>query len=71
MSSSWFEYDDAPRTAHGDCATPSIECWDEESTANALRAFAMRLYSTGISLRETAAVFESIGVFRSHQAVFQ
>jgi putative transposase len=32
---------------------------------------AVRLHGTGISLRETAAALESIGVFRSHQAVFQ
>ena len=51
--------------------TPSIECWDDESTASALRALAVRLHSTGISLRETAAALESIGVCRSHQAVFQ
>ena len=51
--------------------TPSIECWDDESTASALRALAVRLHSTGISLRETAAALESIGVYRSHQAVFQ
>ena len=31
----------------------------------------MRLHSTGISLRETAAALESFGVYRSHQAVFQ
>jgi putative transposase len=50
---------------------PSLECWDDESTASALRALAVRLHATGISLRETAAVLESIGVSRSHQAVFQ
>ena len=31
----------------------------------------MRLHSTGISLREAAAVLEAFGVYRSHQAVFQ
>ena len=51
--------------------TPSIECWDEKSTASALRALAVRLHSTGVSLRETAAALESIGINRSHQAVFQ
>jgi putative transposase len=48
-----------------------LECWDEESTASALRALAVRLHSTGLSLRETAAVLETFGVTRSHQAVFQ
>ena len=48
-----------------------LECWDDESTASALRALAVRLHSTGISLRETAATLEQFGVTRSHQAVFQ
>ena len=48
-----------------------LECWGDESTASALRALAVRLHSTGISLRETAAVLEQFGVTRSHQAVFQ
>lgn len=51
--------------------TPSIECWNDEGTASALRALAVRLHSTGISLRETAAALESIGIKRSHQAVYQ
>lgn len=33
-----------------------LECWDEESTASTLRALAVRLQSTGLSLRETAAI---------------
>jgi putative transposase len=48
-----------------------LECWDDESTASALRALAVRLHSTGISLRETAGALETFGVTRSHQAVFQ
>ena len=48
-----------------------LECWDDESTASALRALAVRLHSTGISLRETAAALEQFGVTRSHQAVWQ
>ena len=48
-----------------------LECWDDESTASALRALAVRLHSTGLSLRETAAALEQFGVFRSHQAVLQ
>jgi putative transposase len=43
-----------------------LECWDDESTASALRALAVRLHSTGISLRETAAALEQLGVTRSH-----
>ncbi|MFC7010031.1 IS6 family transposase [Halalkalicoccus salilacus] len=48
-----------------------LECWGDESTASALRALAVRLHLTGISLRETAAVLEQFGVTRSYQAVFQ
>jgi putative transposase len=39
-----------------------LECWDDESTASALRALAVRLHLTGISLRETAAALEQFGV---------
>ena len=38
--------------------TDPLECWVEESTARALRALAVRLYSTGISLFQTAAALE-------------
>ncbi len=48
-----------------------LECWDDESTASALRALAVRLHSMGLSLRETATALETFGVYRSHQAVFQ
>lgn len=52
-------------------APAPLECWDDESTASALRALAVRLHSTGISLRETATALEQFGVTRFHQAVFQ
>jgi putative transposase len=39
-----------------------LECWDEEGTASALKALAMRLHSTRLSLRETAAALEQFGV---------
>lgn len=52
-------------------ASSPLECWEEESTVSALRALAVRLHSTGFSLRETAAALEQFGVIRSHQAVFQ
>ena len=48
-----------------------LECWADESTVSALRALAVRLHSTGNSLRETADVLETFGVTRSHQAVWQ
>ena len=50
--------------------TSSIGCWDDERTASALRALAVRLHSADISLRE-AATLESIGIFRLHQVIFQ
>ena len=49
----------------------SIECWAEESTASALRALAVRLHATGLSLQETAVVLECVVVSRSHQAIWQ
>ena len=49
----------------------SIDCWENERTASALRALAVRLHSTGLSLRETAAVLECVGIYRSHQAIWQ
>ncbi|WP_407075668.1 hypothetical protein [Natronococcus wangiae] len=48
-----------------------LQRWTEESTASTLRALAVRLHSSGLSLRETAAALEQFGVNRSHQAVFQ
>jgi transposase-like protein len=47
------------------------ECWERERTATPVRAFAVRLHATGCSLRETAAILRSIGVERSHQAIWQ
>ena len=48
----------------------SIDCWANERTASALRALAVRLHSTGLSLRETAAVLECLGIYRSQQAIW-
>lgn len=36
-----------------------------------MRALAVRLHSTVLTLRETAVALEAFGVPRSHQAVFQ
>jgi transposase-like protein len=47
------------------------ESWERERTATPVRAFAVRLHATGCSLRETAAILRSIGVERSHQAIWQ
>ena len=47
------------------------EYWERERTATPVRAFAVRLHATGCSLRETEAILASLGVERSHQAIFQ
>ncbi|WP_136601186.1 IS6 family transposase [Salinigranum halophilum] len=47
------------------------ECWERERTATPVRAFAVRLHATGCSLRETEAILRSLGVERSHQAIWQ
>ena len=47
------------------------EVWERERTATPVRAFAVRLHSAGLSLRETAAILELLDVDRSHQAVWQ
>ncbi|QRV17817.1 IS6 family transposase (plasmid) [Haloterrigena salifodinae] len=46
------------------------ECWERERTATPVRAFAVRLHATGCSLRETQAILRSLGVERSHQAIW-
>ena len=48
-----------------------LDCWAEESTASALRALAVWLHSAGLSLHQTTAALEPLGITRSHQAVFQ
>ena len=46
------------------------DCWDRERTATPVRAFAVRLHSAGLSLRETVAILDLLGVDRSHGAVW-
>ena len=45
-------------------------CWDQERTATPLRVFAVHLHSAGLSLRETVAILDLLGVDRSHGAVW-
>ena len=45
------------------------DCWDRERTATPVRAFAVRLHSAGLSLRETVAILDFLDVDRSHGAV--
>ncbi|MFP9062629.1 IS6 family transposase [Natrialbaceae archaeon A-chndr2] len=47
------------------------ECWERERTATPVRVFAVRLHTTGCSLREIQAILRLIGVERSHQAIWQ
>ncbi|WP_082146656.1 IS6 family transposase [Halostagnicola sp. A56] len=46
------------------------ECWERERTATLARVFAVRLHSTGCSIRETQAILRLVGVERSHQAIW-
>ena len=50
--------------------TTDSDCWDHERTATPVRAFAVQLHSAGLSLRETVAVLDLLGVDRSHGAVW-
>jgi putative transposase len=44
--------------------------WENERTPTPVRVFGVRLHSMGLSLREIVAVFEWLGVDRSHGAVW-
>ena len=46
------------------------EIWENERTPTPVRVFGVRLHSMGLSLREVVAVFELLGVDRSHGAVW-
>jgi putative transposase len=46
------------------------EVWENERTPTPVRVFGVRLHSMGLSLREIVAVFEWLGVDRSHGAVW-
>jgi len=53
--------------------TLSVDCdevWDNERTPTPVRVFGVRLHSMGLSLREIVAVFEWLGVDRSHGGVW-
>ena len=50
--------------------TATLECWQRERTATPVRAFAVRLHAAGLSLRETTAILELLGVERTHGAVW-
>ena len=49
--------------------TLSVDCdevWENERTSTSVRMFGVRLHSMGLSLREIVAMFEWLGVDRSH-----
>ncbi|ELY86183.1 transposase [Natrinema altunense JCM 12890] len=46
------------------------ESWENERTATPVRAFAVRLYQTGYSLRETTTTLAELGIEGSHGAVW-
>jgi putative transposase len=53
--------------------TLNVECdevWENERTPTPVRVFGVRLHSMGLSLREIVAVFDWLGVDRSHGAVW-
>src|SRR5699024_4265078 len=54
----------------GEALETAGDCWDREGTATPVRAFAVRLHSAGLSLRETVAILDLLGVDRSHGAVW-
>lgn len=53
--------------------TLSVDCdeiWDNERTPIPVSVFGVRLHSMGLSLREVVAVFDWLGIDRSHGAVW-
>ena len=50
--------------------TPDSDCWDWKRTMTPIRMFAVRLHSTGLSLRETVAILDLLSVDRSYGAVW-
>jgi hypothetical protein len=45
------------------------DVWENERTPTPVRCFGARLQSIGLSVRETAAVLDWLGIQRSHGAV--
>jgi len=48
----------------------SQDVWENERTPTPVRRFGVRLHTAGLSIRETAAILELLGVDRSHGAVW-
>ena len=49
----------------------SQDVWENERTPTPVRCFGVRLHSMGLSVRETSAVLDLLGVERSHGAIWQ
>ena len=47
----------------------SQDVWENERTPTPVRRFGVRLHTAGLSIRETVAILELLGVDRSHGAV--
>jgi hypothetical protein len=47
----------------------SQDVWENERTPTLIRRFGVRLHAAGLSIRETVAILEFLGVDRSHGAV--
>ncbi|ACV48660.1 transposase [Halomicrobium mukohataei DSM 12286] len=48
----------------------SQDVWENEWTPTSVRQFGVRLHTAGLSIRETVAILELLGVDRSHGAVW-
>ena len=48
----------------------SQDVWENERTPTPVRRFGVRLHTAGLSIRETVAILEVLGVDRSHGAVW-
>jgi len=50
--------------------TDSQDVWENERTPTSVRRFGVRLHTAGLSIRETVAILDLLGVDRSHGAVW-
>ncbi|SDX23337.1 hypothetical protein SAMN05443574_12045, partial [Haloarcula vallismortis] len=48
----------------------SQDVWENERTPTPVRRFGVRLHTAGLSIRETVAILDLLGVDRSHGAVW-
>ena len=48
----------------------SQDVWENEHTPTSVQRFGVRLHTAGLSIKETVAILELLGVDRSHGAVW-